>query len=222
MLGMLFLLFKPFNLPFTFCFFFPPTAHHLDIQTPTLGPINTPRVISCEQCAYTRTQELAVSKKKNPLAFIRYCGLGSACVKSSLALSAMKRWDTLIGSASVTFPLPWLALLTGCLHLYSLLALVALGGTQEPFGPRGVGLQQRPGPRLTCFNNFLPSSVKLCKYFSPVSLSLERQLRMSVRFSWQLLSRLADSRDPRRSRGAPIVQMWTKTGRGKRGWWGGR
>lgn len=90
---------------------------------------------------------------------------------------------------------PRLAILTGCLHLYSLLALVALGGTQEPFGTRGVGLQQRPGPQLTCFNNFLPSSVKLCKYFSPVSSSLECQLRMSVQFSWQLLSRLADSRD---------------------------
>lgn len=61
---------------------------------------------------------------------------------------------------------------------------------------RRVGLQQ-PGPLLTCFNNFLPSSVKLCKYFSPVSLSLEHQLRVSVWFSWQLLSRLADSQASR-------------------------
>lgn len=34
--------------------------------------------------------------------------------------------------------------------------------------------------------------MKLCKYFSPVSSSLEHQLRVSVWFSWQLQRRLAD------------------------------
>lgn len=90
---------------------------------------------------------------------------------------------------------------------------------------RRVGLQQ-PGPRLTCFNNFLPSSVKLCKYFSPVSSSLEHQLRVSVWFSWQLLSRLADSQASRWRWWAPTKQAWTQMWHarevhaGKRYWWG--
>lgn len=39
-----------------------------------------------------------------------------------------------------------------------------------------LGLQQ-PRPRLTCFNNFLLSSVKLCKYFSPVSFESGTPIR---------------------------------------------
>lgn len=81
----------------------------------------------------------------------------------------------------MTFSLHISLPLTPAFPFYSPLAPLALGGTQEPLGRR-VRLQQ-PGPRLTCFNNFLPSSVKLCKYFSPVSLSLEHQLRVSVWFS---------------------------------------
>lgn len=99
----------------------------------------------------------------------------SACINSSPALSSMKRCDTLIGSASVTFPL---------------LALrppppgtSGAGWHPRATGPSGCRVTPAAkGPRLTCFNNFLPSSVKLCKYFSPVSSSLERQLRVSVGF----------------------------------------
>lgn len=68
---------------------------------------------------------------------------------------------------------------------------------------------------LTCFNNFLPSSANLCKYFSPVSSSLERQLRVSVWFRWQMGSGLADSR--------PSSWWWRcsqQTEGGKCYWWG--
>lgn len=104
-------------------------------------------------------------------------------VKSSLALSARQRRDSLIGSARMTFP-PLASFFLPCCPplLQSVLVLLALGGTQEPLRPLGR-VTGTTGPLLTCFNNFLPSSVKLCKYFSPVSLSLECQLRVSVWFS---------------------------------------
>lgn len=105
---------------------------------------------------------------RNPpsVVFTWHCRFGSACVRSSLAPSGARRWDTLIGSAPMTFSL--LSSLsstalpsppTAPLFLRSLLAPLALGGTQEPRGGRrgggrGVGLQQ-PRPWLTCFNNFL-------------------------------------------------------------------
>lgn len=66
-------------------------------------------------------------------------------------------------------------------HTHSLLAPLALGGTQEPLGP--AGRVTSAGARAHMFLQFPPSSVKLCKYFSPVSLSLEHQLRVSVWFS---------------------------------------
>lgn len=115
----------------------------------------------------------------------------SACINSSPALSSMKRCDTLIGSASVTFPL---------------LALrppppgtSGAGWHPRATGPSGCRVTPAAkGPRLTCFNNFLPSSVKLCKYFSPVSSSLERQLRVSVGFFFLFFSLVTAVEQPRR------------------------
>lgn len=59
----------------------------------------------------------------------------------------------------------------------------------SPLGTAGAGWHPRAARAvrvrlqwrlLTCFNNFLPSSANLCKYFSPVSSSLERQLSVCL------------------------------------------
>lgn len=114
--------------------------------------------------------------------------------------NSMKRCDTLIGSASVTFPL---------------LALrppppgtSGAGWHPSATGPSGCRVTPAAkGPRLTCFNNFLPSSVKLCKYFSPVSSSLERQLRVSVGVFFSFFFFLVTAVEQARRRSWPALEL---------------
>lgn len=136
-----------------------------------------------------------MTKKREGLGHVIPLG-GSGCVGTSPALTSMKRarrsnrisqgdlftLHLSLPPCHTAFlpspvpPLPW--------HCWRWVAPKSRSG-------RRLRLQRR---LLTCFNNFLPSSANLCKYFSPVSSSLEGQLRVCVWFRWQMGSGLADSR----------------------------
>lgn len=121
-------------------------------------------------------------------AFIRYCRLGSTCVKSSLPPSRMKRWDTLIGSASMTFPLlnsPFSPVVPPPFPPGTLWRWVA----PKSHSARQLGLQH-PWTLLTCFNNFL--LCEIMQIFQSSFLQSGTLIKSVFWFSWQPLSRLAD------------------------------
>lgn len=140
-----------------------PRQHLWDIQTPALACIN---VVSANN---EHTQELFFP---NVLPSVQL----SICITSSPSLSSMRHSNRISEcDLSTSCPPP---------SAFLPLAPVALGGTREPLGPRGVGLRWRPRPRSLGSHVLTISScsVKLCKYLSPVSSSLQCQLRVSVQF----------------------------------------
>lgn len=125
--------------------------------------------------------------------------------------------DALIGSVRVTFS-PFTSLLP---------PVTPLSSHSPPHLPwhcwRWVAPKSRSGRRLrlqrrllTCFNNFLPSSANLCKYFSPVSSSLEGQLRVC------LVSVTDGERTCRQSALVLLVVLKVLPEGGKCYWWGER
>lgn len=117
---------------------------------------------------------------------------GSGCVRTPLALAGMKKVGHSNRISQGDLFTPHLSRLPSNTHLHLGLAWHRWRWV-APKSPSflRVRLQRR---LLTCFNNFLPSSANLCKYFSPVSSSLEGQLRVSVWVWWQLRGGLADTR----------------------------
>lgn len=104
--------------------------HHLDIQTPALASLNM--FSANNEC----TQELFFSPKHPSFR-------ATFCLHQLFSISQLHeklRHSNRFSEHDLYTPCPPPS-------AFLLLALVALGGTQEPLGPQGVGLHWRLRPR---------------------------------------------------------------------------